>query len=77
MVSLFFVNTLSTNSAKKYLTKCMLVDLFNLDLGIKFCFYSGMTSYVASWLEFGFPFYLLCIVAGLVIASRYSVKVED
>ena len=53
-----FVNTLSINSAKEYSTKYMIVDLFNLDLGIEVCFYSGMTAYVATWLEFIFPFLL-------------------
>jgi len=71
-----FVNTLSTNSSKEYSTQFVLVDLFNLDLGIKVCFYNGMTAYVAIWLEFTFPFYLLSIVAALVVASRYSMKVE-
>ena len=40
------------------------------------CFYDGMTAYVATWLRFVFPIYLLLIVVGLVIASRYIPKVE-
>jgi len=32
---IIFVNILSTNSAKEYSTKHMVVDLFNLDLGIE------------------------------------------
>jgi len=71
-----FVNTLSTNGAKEYSTKFVVVDLFNLDIGIEVCFYNGMTPHVATWLGFIFPIYLLCIVAGLVVASRYSVNVE-
>jgi len=71
-----FVNTLSTNGAKEYPTKYVVVDLFNLDFGIETCFYNGMTQHVATWLEFIFPVYLLCTVAVLVVASRYSVNVE-
>ena len=40
------------------------------------CFYDGMTAYVATWLQFIFPLYLLLIVLGLVMASRYISRVE-
>ena len=54
----------------------MLILLSNLDLGIEMCFYDGMTAYVATWLQFIFPLYLLLIVLGLVMASRYISRVE-
>jgi len=54
----------------------VLLSLCNLDLGIKTCFYRGMTEYDKTWLQFVFPLYLLCIVGILVIASRYSSCVE-
>ena len=40
------------------------------------CFYDGMMAYVATWLQFIFPLYLLLIVLGLVMASRYISRVE-
>ena len=54
----------------------MLILLSNLDLGIEMCFYDGMTAYVATWLQFIFPLYLLLIVLGLVMISRYISRVE-
>ena len=40
------------------------------------CFYDGMTAYVATWIQFIFPLYLLLIVLGLVMISRYISRVE-
>ena len=45
-------------------------------LSIEMCFYDGMTAYIATWLQFIFPLYLLLIVLGLVMASRYISRVE-
>ena len=77
---IFFVNTLSISTLDLFATKreiaYTLILLFNLDLGIEICFYNGMTVYDTMWLQFVFPLYLLSIVAGLVIASRYSPKIE-
>ena len=75
-----FVNILSICALNIFATKkevaYVLILLSNLDLGIEMCFYDGMTTYVATWLQFLFPVYLLLIVVGLVIASRYISKVE-
>ena len=77
---IFFVNTLSISTLELFTTKreiaYTLILLFNLDLGIEVCFYNGMTAYVATWLQFVFPIYLLFIVAGMVVASRYIPKIE-
>ena len=73
---IFFVNVLSVNSSETFATNYVLVALSNLDWGIETCFYDGMTAYVATWLQFIFPVYVVLIVAGLVIASRYSTKIE-
>lgn len=75
-----FVNILSICGLNIFATKkevaYVLILLFNLDLGIETCFYNGMTAYVATWLHFVFPLYLLLIVVGLVISSRYIPRVE-
>ena len=77
---IFFVNTVSISALELFATKreiaYTLILLFNLDLGIEVCFYNGMTTYASVWLQFLFPIYLLLIVAGLVVASRYSSKIE-
>jgi len=51
----------------------IILSLFSLHLGIEFCF---MTKYTATWLRFVFPAYLLLIVLGLAIASKYSTRIE-
>ena len=77
---IFFVNTVRISTLQLFATKneiaYVLILLSNLDLGIEVCFYDGMTAYVATWLQFVFPLYVLSIVAALVIASRYISTVE-
>ena len=77
---ILFVNLLSICSVNIFATKkevaYVLILLSNLDLGIEMCFYDGMTAYVDTWLQFIFPLYLLLIVLGLVMASRYISRVE-
>jgi len=73
---IFFVNVLGVNSSETFATNYVIVALSNLDWGIESCFYYGMTSYAVTWLQFIFPVYVLLIVVGLVIASRYSAKIE-
>ena len=46
----------------------LFISWLNLDLGIETCFFSGLTSYGKTWLQFVFPFYIWAI-AGLIIAS--------
>ena len=46
----------------------------NLDLGIESCFYDGMTTYAFTWLQFVFPFYILLLIAVIIVASHYSSK---
>ena len=44
----------------------------NLDLGIKTCFYHGMTAYAKVWLQFVFPLYIWFIIATIIVLCRYS-----
>ena len=77
--SLLYASSMVGNSYNIFPTRnglFVLMSLCNLDLGIETCFYHGMTEYVKTWLQFAFPFYLVCIVAILVITSRYSSSVE-
>ena len=52
------------------------ISLANLDMGIEVCFYNGMDDYVKMWLQLMYPFYLVLIAAVLIIASRYSTKIQ-
>ena len=52
------------------------ISLANLDLGITTCFYNGMDSYAKIWLQLTFPAYLILIALSLIIASRYSGRIQ-
>jgi len=52
------------------------ISIANLDLGIETCFYHGMTGYAEMFLQLVFPFYLLSIAILLIVASRYSTKIQ-
>jgi len=76
---IFFINCVSMYSFKIFPGRgitYIITMLLNLDLGIEVCFYDGMTMYTATWLRFLFPAYLLLIIMGLAMASRYSAKIE-
>ena len=47
------------------------ISWLNLDLGIKTCFYNGLTSYSKAWLQFLFPFYIWFLIILLIILCRY------
>ena len=55
---------------------CITLSLFNLDLGIKTCFYDGMDDYAKAWLQLAFPLYLIFIALALIVGSRHSKMVQ-
>ena len=55
---------------------CITLSLFNLDLGIKSCFYDGMDDYAKTWLQLMFPVYLIFIALILIMGSRHSKLVQ-
>ena len=76
---LFYANIIQANhqayfprvtARVKFFT--IFISFLNLDLGIEICFYDGMDIYAYSWLQFLFPFYLLLLVGGIILACRYS-----
>ena len=77
---IFYVNIIHVNrtiffpqSKRLFLTKMLAVFVawLNLDLGIETCFYSGMTAYVNTWLQFVFPVYIWVLVLVMIYTSRY------
>ena len=54
----------------------VLISLLNINLGIETCFYNNMSGYDKSWLQLVFPSHLFALVILLVIASRYSIRVQ-
>ena len=54
----------------------LLINL-NISFNIPLCFYDGMTELWKSGLGLLFPVYLLSIVIGLIIISRYSIRLSN
>ena len=77
---LLYVNILSINTPvffpKERFIKYALISLANLDLGIETCFYDGMDDYAKMWLQLTFPAYLILIATTLIMASRYSIRIQ-
>ena len=75
----FYVNIVSINGTiffQFHEFSFVFISISNLDLGIKTCFYSGMDDYTKIWLQLAFPIYLILIAASLIIASRYSTRIQ-
>ena len=52
------------------------ISVSNLDMGIQTCFYDGMDDYAKMWWQLSFPLYLIFIATILIMASRYSSRVQ-
>ena len=78
---IFYANAVSINDSVFLVNDNVLMPLrvfisfVNLDLGIKTCFYSGMDSYIKTWLQLFFPLYLIIIAISIIISSRYSSRI--
>ena len=76
---LLYVNILSANRSillpfqeQNYIT--VLISWLNLELGIDTCYFEGMDTYTKTWIQLVFPFYIMFIVALVIIISSYSSK---
>ena len=77
---IFYANIININSPvlfpKHHSLVYVLISLLNINLGIEACFYKGMDGYDKSWLQLVFPMYLFVLVIVIVIASRYSTRIQ-
>ena len=48
----------------------------NLDFGIDTCFFDGLDTYTATWLQFTFPIYIWMLILLIVVSNRYSVTLS-
>ena len=76
---LLYANILSANrnillpfQEQNYIT--VLISWLNLELGIDTCYFKGMDTYTKTWIQLVFPFYIMFIVALVIILSSYSSK---
>ena len=77
---IFYVNVISANKHLYYSqTSVNPMTLFiawlNLDIGIKTCFFNGLTAYSKTWLQFVFPLYIWAIAGLVIITAKYSDRV--
>ena len=75
---ILYINVVSINSFTHQQTAAahIFVSLSNLDLGFEMCYYNGMDDYIKIWLQLAFPVYLIIIATSLIIASRYSTRIQ-
>ena len=79
---IFYANIISINDSaflvnnNAYGLFRVFISFTNLDLGIETCFYNGMDNYVKMWLQLFFPLYLITIATFVIIASRYSYRIQ-
>ena len=77
---IFYVNIVNTNYSSLlsncHSLICVLLYIFNLDLGIETCFYNNMSNFSKICLQLSLPFYLILIALSLIIGSRRSRKVQ-
>ena len=74
---IFYANMVQVNRSTFFpLGETNLLTIFvawlNLDLGIEICFYDGMTTYVFTWLQFVFPFYIWFLIVLIIVVTHYS-----
>ena len=51
--------------------------MLNLELGIDTCYFSGMDTYIKTWLQLAFPTYVILLVVLVIIISSYSAKFSN
>ena len=52
------------------------IALLNLDQGIESCLYSGLDSYIETWLQFCFPLYIWLLATAIIVLSHYSTHIS-
>ena len=70
--SIFFRNYQVTHPVLKFLM--VFIAWLNLDFGIETCFFSGLTAFWKTWLQYLFPLYIWAIAGLIIVAERHSTK---
>lgn len=77
--AIFYVNIVSVNGGIIFGDASFVkifVSLLNLELGFPVCFYDGMDEAVKIGLQFVFPAYLLVICGVIILASKWSSRIQ-
>ena len=65
------------NIVSSIVTGVLFLISLNINFNVPLCFYDGMTELWKTGLGLLFPVYLLSIVIGLIVISRYSVRLSN
>ena len=72
------MNVLSLKNTQFHLSPLrIIISLLNLNLGFPLCLYDGMTTAGKAGFQFVFPIYLWSIALGLIIASKFSLRLSN
>ena len=77
----FYANVVGYNTAfffpqGKFNILRVFISWINLDFGIESCFFDGMDTYSAAWLQFVFPIYVWLLAGGLIVVSHFHASVS-
>ena len=50
------------------------ISLLNLELGVDACYFSGMNTYIKTWLKLAFPAFVFFLIGVVIIFSSYSIR---
>ena len=78
---LFYANIIKLNEAVLFpngniVIVSQFISWINLDFGIEVCLYDGLDGYWKTWLQFVFSFYMLSLVAGIIVISRQYTRLS-
>ena len=79
---IFYANVVHANESillpfqtRNFIT--MFISWLNLELGIDTCYFSGMDTYIKTWLQLAFPAYVILLVVLVIIISSCSTKFSN
>ena len=73
---IFYIDIVGINMERYYPNCYNIVCIFTPSHALEVCFYDGMSSYAKAWLFLCYPLYIIFIAVLLIIASRYSTKIQ-
>jgi len=74
-----YVNVIGINSAiflPSSTPAFLFISIANLDLGFETCFYNGVTDYAKAYIELVVPGFLILMSIIIILASRYSIRIQ-
>ena len=74
---IFYANVVLMNRSvfvpsSKFNFLALFVFSLNTQIGMKRCFFEGMTAYAKAWYSFVFPLYMISLVIAIIVVSEYS-----